>query len=212
VIALLGARGSSSAADESHGTSASYEARSFAAALSPAASCSDAARWAESVVLSDFSTLEAISSLPIVYRRAVYARLSESERVGLWRAQFDQERQQTAMSAVQRAYLAAVSDSLVEFFAADSVSRVELARRLHQTSVELFGAERAFRLFAQLGPPDENVKTGDADVLPPLCTCSTVDPWCGGGNSCKGGGCETDWGCGSLWAFTCNGMCYRGVQ
>jgi hypothetical protein len=138
------------------------------------ASCEEAAQWAESVEASSFASLTAIGSVPVVYRRALYRRLSAQEQVALWRAHLTRESERAPMTAAQRAFLSLASDSLEIWFTADSAARVSLADRMRPRAKALFGDRLALAFFARLGPDDPaSPPSPGLHALAPNCSCAT---------------------------------------
>jgi hypothetical protein len=210
-VALIGTHHVTSAAEAaSLLTVPPIPSATAAFSLSVNASCEEAAQWAESVESSSFASLSAISAVPLVYRRAIYSRLTEQEQIGLWRAHLTRESERTPMSAAQRAFLSVASDSLEIWFSADSAARVTLSDRMRPRAKDLFGDQLATALFAKLGPDDPVSPSAPAsNALAPNCSCATADDWCGGSNHCTSGGCTTGGSCGWFWQKPCNGLCYQ---
>jgi len=113
----------------------------------------------------------------------------------------------------------------ITFPSPDWVNRVDLPlRKLAQRAKIVLGFKLAAQLFAQLEPemPTVSVESVHATAHPqlghvpedlPYCSCSTSSDYCAEthGNDwyCLGGGCVwgTNWGCGSVFAYPCDGLC-----
>ncbi len=209
-IAILSAKQLSFASGTSS-SSAVGELVASPSTLAVNASCEVAASWAESIEPSRYTTLETISELPVVYRRAVYNKLTVDQKITLWRSQFALAAQRGSMTPPQAAFLAAASDSLETWFGADSATRVTNDVRFRAHVFELFGHKLAFELFARLGPEDVIVASSSpaAALHEPNCICATGSDYCGGTNHCTSGKCEVQLSsCGTLWNHNCNGLCY----
>ncbi len=72
-------------------------------------------------------------------------------------------------------------------------------------------------IFSTMVLSEEDVDNWNKLAVPPPvysgdCTCSTSSDYCsrnGSGVKCLQGGCgASKWGCGTLWAYACGGMCF----
>lgn len=157
-------------------------------------------------------------------RPIVYSRLDPVQRSAVWTAHLeryitDHPELTTDQTAVLYEALDLVSDPTV--FAAsptdeawDSVAG-ERVRSLEGRIREAFSQEVARSIFASLGDSPEPTglvplkrAIGAASVIP-VCSCSTASDWCGLNKHCLVSTCERQSsGCGTLWVYTCNGLCY----
>ncbi|MEV0227119.1 bacteriocin fulvocin C-related protein [Streptomyces sp. NPDC050704] len=156
------------------------------------------------------------------YRRAIYGASAPEVKQALWLAHFEEyARSRDALTADQRAVITrarAVVQGTPDLFSRTIVSgdgRDQAMAPLRDAAIDAFGKEEARALIAHLGP----LSTQDARIA--NCDCALGDPnWCGStchsccytqlgcGSTC--GCCCTrlDSGCGSLWEYPCDGLCY----
>lgn len=174
-------------------------------------------------------TLEMLSRLPTVERRAIFATLTAEAKAGLWRAHLRRYLvEHSDLNDVQRAVISeALSLCNPELFEPDLANngvplRHIVLKALKDKALTVFSREAAIEVFAVLGSPAEHqakpaasgatasrrFKAAPNDGELPYCGCNTWDDWCMGGWSCVGGGCY--WqssGCGTLWSYACTGTC-----
>ena len=70
-----------------------------------------------------------------------------------------------------------------------------------------FGSDEAFAILAMLGPGARPVAQESTDDT---CQCATADSYCGHNTTCQNlGQCGDVSGCGTFWAYECDGLCYN---
>lgn len=205
---------------------------SFAGSAGAAPTCADLDRWAANLTQlpTDYASFAA---LPEANRRAVYPLLSDGERAGLWQAHWQAALAGGRYSREQEA----VIYEAIAAFDANAFAALRPEARNHAAAVEnlkafearvaaVFEKRQATRLFADLGPVRLRqlfeVEQGDGDgtvitdpggpVGPgqPVvidCSCSTASDWCTSPAKCYTANCRRVSGCGTLWQYTCDGLC-----
>jgi rubrerythrin len=79
----------------------------------------------------------------------------------------------------------------------------DITKRIHEN----FSKKEAFEIFARLGGEGSS-KSPTPTKQKPNCSCSTRSDYCWG-DSCLGGSCNgSSRGCGTIYIYECNGMCY----
>jgi hypothetical protein len=79
----------------------------------------------------------------------------------------------------------------------------DITKRIHEN----FSKKEAFEIFARLGGEGSS-KSPTPTKQAPNCSCSTKSDYCWG-DSCIGGSCAgSNWGCGTVGWYGCNGLCY----
>lgn len=172
-------------------------------AIEPVSKCDALAAWAAGLetLPTDYASF---ISLPESHRRALYQRLSATERAGLWQEQWEQALRLPEWNAEQRALIAEASRiQTPSSFAA--ARPVEAIRDLESRVLEAFPRTDALRVFYRLGPRESLMEASASWV----CNCSLEDP-----SSCEfSGGCQDlvcfqpiD-GCGFIGGLPCDGRC-----
>lgn len=151
------------------------------------------------------------------HRKAIYAASSAEVRSRLWVDHLERYRHvHPDLSDEQSAVIdrALVLVGREETFTNPTAPEVQQQdEEVGQAAVQEFGNEGAYALLAHLGPKTElqraQVASPSDQTEPYDCTCSTYDPWCGGGECFLGTPCTvTPSGCGWRWEVVCNGLCY----
>lgn len=235
-----------------HGASSRFRGRWYVAAALAAAAvgavgaanpwqlklpCEVASAWADGHVAEfrgiDLATL---SRYPMLYRKAIYQRLTSAERVKLWREQLASFLgPRSALTPPQQATVTFIMNRLNRYVGTAAMGRAAAARdgiTRARLSAE-FGDSLAGALFATLGPAqvtgDIVAATGPSEVrsskgslqrtaapratlasMQFQCDCATGSDYCSSGSHCRGGMCTEIFGCGFLWLSWCNGLCYYG--
>lgn len=163
-----------------------------------------------------------VTAHPIAYRKAIYGASAPGVKRALWLAHFEEYRKaRSTLTDDQSAVLTRLTafvggtTSLFSRAIASGDSHHQALAPLKAAAIEAFGKEGARALIAQLGPASAH------DTLAGECGCALGDPdWCGRTcHSCcyfqlgcpSGCGCcctLVSSGCGSLWEYTCDGLCY----
>ncbi|MFF0013272.1 bacteriocin fulvocin C-related protein [Streptomyces sp. NPDC005374] len=164
----------------------------------------------------------AVTAQPLAIRKAIYGASAPEVKKALWLAHFDDYRktrgvltrdQRTAITQLE-AFVRG-SASLFTAPVASGDTHHQALDPLRTAAIEAFGQQEARALMAQLGPDSSQ------ETLAGECGCALGDPsWCGRTcHSCcyfqlgcpSGCGCcctLVSSGCGSLWEYTCDGLCY----
>lgn len=173
------------------------------------AACELAGEWVAANRASLPTTLDDFSTLPMAHRRAVYAELSVEDRRSLWRehlATFTNPGD--GLTGDQIATVMAIANRTGVYITEDpAVGRAALEADgwTPERLTEAFG-ERAVEVFGTLGPGP----AAPAAAQHPDCACSVDSDWCGS-STCTEWVCEYKiTGCGTLWCFPCDGLCYSG--
>lgn len=197
----------------------------------PELPCTVAARWVESHRALLPTTLEGLSSYPMLYRKAAYRALTTTQRRAVWREHLSTFLGPASpLNARQQASLRGIMTRLDQYVDTTRQSRAA-QRRDGLTSMQLrvqFGDRLARAMFATLGPsdpePNELVakalrQTGalrasdpKASIQHPNCACSGASDWCSGSSTCNGSNIEcitSGSGCGTFWCYSCDGLCYN---
>lgn len=173
--------------------------------------CEEAREWVDEHADDLPTSLDAVSELPTLYRRAVFAEMSVPERRKIWREHLgtflgpDSDLTEEQKETVRR-----VRSSLNELVTAPPPR--ERVDRLAAEVAEQFGLELGGRVFAMLGPVGEEAAstTASASAGCGCCTgctftCTTIT---GPDESCGGADCGgSSFGCGFLFLSGCDGQC-----
>ncbi|WP_221357262.1 bacteriocin fulvocin C-related protein [Streptomyces beigongshangae] len=151
---------------------------------------------------------------PTAYRRAVFERLTPSEKAALWTEHVKAWRvAHPHLTARQTKALEEIAASAAKPASHDPALRSprEL-NHIKDVAVEAFGREEAKALGVTLGPAPSSLPAGTDPRLLSGCTCNREDDWCGLAYHCRlenGATCdETSSGCGWWGGQRCNGLCY----
>lgn len=149
------------------------------------------------------------AAYPTAYRQAIYAELQAETRSSLWIAHLDHSRAaRPHLTAQQRMVLdqaTRIAGDPRTFTSNRDAGTDKQLTKLADSAIAAFGRTEARAILATLGPAKPNVGTSGL----PDCECAFFDDrFCGG--HCRTGGCEVlDSGCGALWIYSCNGLCYQ---
>lgn len=165
---------------------------------------------------------EAFAALPESHRKAVYGKLTETERVELWQRQWQEAllqrtwkpEQEEVLQEARRLFSADVFAVLRTPNDLHHATVVALVRDLKRRAVEVFGSRGWLELFAQLGPVVPRPPKGAAGFgpgQPPIgvnspCNCLIGD-LCAMGGTCEYAQCPDPAWCGFVWYERCNGQC-----
>jgi hypothetical protein len=181
------------------------------------------------------TTLEGLAIYELESRSAILNALPVGVRSRLWREHFAAVRAHigpTALTPTQSTLLQWVDENLERIFAergwSDSLAvrhadlqrafPLQLGRTLFTEpgSVSLgelgqrVAGERSLLAGFDVSYAFSDPKSQAAAAEHHKCTCSRSSTWCGGPpNECLADGCETTWGCGTLFMYTCDGRCYN---
>ena len=149
------------------------------------------------------STLSAIGRYPMRYRRAIVASLPLDTRIDLWTAQLDAILATRPLNERQRRFLQDTRVRIPEWHRQPADREAD--RRFRKVAVEVLGETLAREAIATLGEAEPVQESA-----PPLdCSCSRQSDWCAAGADCESLACNVVAGCGTFWAYQCDGLCYR---
>jgi len=138
-----------------------------------------------------------LSALPLVARRDAFRAMTNEQRSSLWRTHLTKALNERELTGPQRSIVAqTIAVANPEFFVRHgSLDALNIK--------DNFTGKDAREIFAQLGgPPPLNHHV----IMSPACECSHTSDYCG--TNCFGNGCTaSDYGCGSLWVYSCDGLC-----
>lgn len=143
-----------------------------------------------------------IITYAIPYRKAIFGALSPELRSQLWVEHLNRYRVAHPGLSADQTEIIDRAVALVPAVFMEEQDQSEELRRLGEAAKQAFGDE-AGPLLATLGPSDsEPAAPGD-------CDCSTFSDWCVVFYHCdQDNRCPQDGvGCGTLYAFPCNGSC-----
>ncbi|OKI06164.1 hypothetical protein A6A06_38040 [Streptomyces sp. CB02923] len=155
------------------------------------------------------SSYRELTALPMPRRRAVYARIPDRAKAGLWLEHVQRYRAaHPELSAERSAMLEKVAAAIPALFAGTGAWAAADIDRLREESAAVLGPDVSFAALGVLGPaesPGSAASSPDARLLM-NCDCHKGASGCSScGNSlpCK----EQPSGCGVLWQQNCNGVC-----
>jgi hypothetical protein len=152
-------------------------------------------------------TYDAITALPVDYRRAILAELSPAARSALWVEQLMRHRDQHQLTPQQSAVM---QDALR--FAGDPRNFVDIGK-VTTTAADVDFIERARAAFGRRGEAAIFSVLGAAPMSPASnCGCAVQSDWClvHGEDPCVSDICVRTTGCGTFGRFICDGFCGGG--
>ncbi|MEV0495316.1 bacteriocin fulvocin C-related protein [Streptomyces atratus] len=145
---------------------------------------------------------------PISYRQAIFRVLSPREQADVWLEHLKRYRAgHPDLSAAQNQVVDEAAALLGRGLASRTSLNEEL-RRLEESAKIEFGQDEAAALLATLGPAPGPVAAARPQALAADCVCSTVSQYCSWLYDCHTSSCTRVGGCGTLYQYTCNGICY----
>ena len=172
-------------------------------------------------------TLKRFQSLSLDEGREVFQRLSPVTQTRLWRSKLAKVLASSQLDERQIGVIAMVDGVLAPdlYVGTRAASTSFLLDDLEAEARAAFSPEQFDSIFMFLGPqagvPVGSFHSGSFYAraatmasLAPDCYCNTWSDYCGGGRTCRRGGCNVDpsgtgVGCGFVWAYICNGRCRR---
>ncbi len=167
--------------------------------------CSEANAWVAQNANSLPKTYDEFVQQPTMHRKAIYSASSPETKAALWRDHLNRYLQEhPELNSDQTEFiLETIAELTPELFRNTTNPAVSpQIAAIRTRSEELFSKEEAGLLIAQLGPIQ------DAATLAVKCSCSTKSDYCGSGHKCYLANCDQVNGCGDLWMFKCDGVCY----
>lgn len=151
----------------------------------------------------------AFSALPMSIRRDNFRAMTNEQRSEMWRTHLAKALNRNLTTEQREIIAQAIALSTPEFFAHHGSNLDSLIIK------DSFTGKEAREIFAQLGGPEP--KSHHA-VVAPTCECSHSSDYCS--TNCFGNGCTvSEYGCGTLWVYSCDGLCrvaegdgYGGLQ
>jgi hypothetical protein len=161
---------------------------------------------------------------PLAYRRAIFAELSTAARSEFWYEHLTSYRASNGSrltpdqgNVLDSAMRLARDQTTFAPMAPDQRAKREKALSgLKDAAIAAYGNDEARGLIATLGPTQADVGALNSC---PACECNAQDNWCVF-NCCANLDCNdvghtstcncSDTGCGTFWAYGCNGMCGPG--
>jgi hypothetical protein len=159
---------------------------------------------------------------PLAYRRAIFVELPAAQRSNMWcehlasyRASKGAGLSQGQMTVLDSAMRLARDHAMFTPGPPGRAQREKALPDLTEAAIAALGKDEAIALLATLGPVQVNVM---ALAGCPGCECSTQSDWCTPGHCCRNYDCDNQWGgrtcwcssgggCGTFWAYDCDGMC-----
>lgn len=195
-------------------------------------SCDRAQLWVEQNIDQLPREYQQIIELPLLHRKAVYHTLKTSERLDLWKTQWERALQRTDLSEPQRAVLLeALQLTESDLASLDARGGWRYDRALsarddfEKRASQVFDRAEMRRLFAQIGPVaaqkvwivDEFAvgSSGNLARTAEACSCSSSSDYCPDGYGCgtDSDGCNTiPDECGTFWTYDCDGECGQPFQ
>ncbi len=178
--------------------------------------CELAKEWVEAHHDALPTTLVALSEHSMIYRRAIYQALDVEARISLWQEHVATVADQVTLPE-QRLFLQRAMPELGRYLS-ETLSESGLDA-FTEEATRILGEDLARDAFGVLGTaPEPTLEEGDAQLLLPDCSCRVgSEEWnCQEGSECR----SRKWivldvcedigsGCGPLWLFDCNGLCYQ---
>ncbi|ASU77454.1 hypothetical protein CDG81_03070 [Actinopolyspora erythraea] len=173
--------------------------------------CAAAQRWVEANANNLPAQYDELVGYPMAYRRAIYAKSSPERKARFWSDHLRRYRTENPdLSTEQRAALdeaEAVAANSVHFTPENAPTRAieNVDRRMR----DAFGRDEAGRVIAALGPAERR----PSEAAQPSCECTNKSEYCPDRHYCqyKSQNCSfVDKGCGTFWAYVCNGLCEYG--
>lgn len=195
--------------------------------------CSQAKEWFDTKLSDVDYSYTGIASLPEAYQRVVFVNATAIQKSQIWKDYLTTYLyRENLLTEVQKEHLSSFIKTIDKRLFIDK----NLPSEFEAEVKEIYGFELARKMFSTLGYENQNrkkidsdkpVKTISKDVkvskvnyteILADCGCSTSSDWCpdsvvgawefectSGANDCVDD--DSDWGCGTLWLYNCNGDC-----
>lgn len=168
--------------------------------------CEEAAAWAEANLDVLPKSYAEFSTYSLVYRKAIYKRLSLEEKTRLWDDHLAAFAELNVLTPEQHDMVTRLRSEVAHHLAvgpSDALAALEADARA------VLGTPLARRAIAILGPQQISPTTG---VPSEACSCSQGSDWCNSAYDCgdDNDGCDDiDDECGTWWAHDCDGECLQ---
>ena len=146
-----------------------------------------------------------LSALSLPARRDAFRAMTDEQRSEILRyhlfKELNEREGRRELSGTQHAIIAQtillVTADFVAHHGAGTIDTLNVQIK------EKFTGKDAREIFAQIGGPEPVARRNHVATD---CSCSRESDYCS--LSCAGNGCTTsDYGCGTLWVYSCNGLC-----
>lgn len=169
----------------------------------------EAQAWVEANKAHLPQTYDALVAHPMAYRKAIYRVSTPKVRGQFWVEHITRYRAAHPKGSAEQE---AILDRFLHLARTDLKS---LTKADEQAAIAAFGKDKAYAIFATLGPePMPKPSQISAALKPSLastvnenCNCTVGHDWCDS-STCYRGGCDIVGGCGAVWSYDCNGLCY----
>lgn len=165
----------------------------------------------DSKKISTEAIQQVLSSDNVESQKAMYRALNKYEKNEIWSQKFIKFLATQKLSISQRTFLNnIISDLQPDLFEEGTVVRLAFnEKEMRTTAISLFGMNDAVSLLTSLVISD--VSNGNTFVEPgpsaDECKCNRDHDWCATYMYCRKRVCDTGTGCGTLFLYTCNGLC-----
>ncbi|MCX6313822.1 MAG: bacteriocin fulvocin C-related protein [Sphingobacteriales bacterium] len=178
-------------------------------------SCSkQPAFYGDSISMVNRNKINLLYKLSVPEQKVSYSLLSPLEKQAVWLNKFELIKVNETMQDAQAKFI----DKCILFintnFLFDKIplqTNQEL-EELRESAIALFGQEKAAFLLATIELPNSTGNNvGNVAIPPPIkCNCSKLSDYCLTGTCASTTpNCETKEGCGTFWAYTCDGKCNK---
>ncbi len=157
--------------------------------------------------------VESISD-PQAQKSAFAQRLTNEEKIFIFKKRIITKSQLLALTAEQKTHLElllANMDSALYTHSQKGRRSQDFLAEWTRQGKEIFDDAVLFDIVASLAPIKANGKPTDAKTAPPTssCGCATSSDWCSDGYACTYIPSCNGEGCGTFFAYACNGHCDR---
>lgn len=188
--------------------------------------CIAANAWAEEHADNLPTSFEAITEYPIEYRRAIFSRLTPDQKANVWIKKLREVLNNVDLNRAQHRLLEHVIEKInPDIFDKNKEKYLIVA---DNTLKNVFGETLAGNIFSKLSSMQELKESQAKSIVYGMssitqtnggvsassvadCGCSSSSDYCGVTVDCSTGGAwtceESDWGCGTLWSYSCDGRC-----
>lgn len=194
--------------------------------------CEALKRWAVGEVEAQgHPSLADISKYRVVYRKALFNELPVAARRELWTAQLNDIRATESLTLAQHEVLVEAEQIIAQAYDPAHPLDPNVAKLFAASLKSMFPDAKQRRRLFLLGPDDRQpvrnplllLVRENTPFMNPDCECRSDGSWGSEDTwddcpsyavSCSEGynGCSSTWfGCGGLWAWSCNGGCYYGT-
>lgn len=137
-----------------------------------------------------------------------YALLNSEEKLAMWSQHFDTFVSENELTEDQLNFISDFKQQWLQIELFDQKGDLfdnftSQISSIKENAIKILGVDYAYTLLFDLNM--------EGKAAPPAndndCHCSKTDSYCNVG-SCEANGCkQSSWGCGTLWMFSCGGVC-----